>query len=111
MDCDTAGYKKDRFDEIANEMKSMLIKVGWKKDFFEKNTPIMPISGWMGDNLLKKSENMDWWKGCDVVKGSDTMHVDTLLDVLEKESEKSTLVRTEEPPKSLATKHAEELAW
>ena len=60
-----AGYKKDRFDEIANEMKSMLIKVGWKKDFIEKNTPIMPISGWMGDNLLKKSENMDWWKGCD----------------------------------------------
>merc|ERR1711985_152537 len=26
----------------------------------------------------------DWWKGCDVVKGSDTMHVDTLLDVLDK---------------------------
>merc|ERR550514_2018553 len=79
MDCNTAGYKKDRFDEIANEMKSMLIKVGWKKDFIEKNTPIMPISGWMGDNLLKKSENMDWWKGCDVVKGSDTIH-----DVLDK---------------------------
>merc|ERR1712099_91977 len=29
MDCDTAGYKKDRYDEIMNEMKSMLIKVGW----------------------------------------------------------------------------------
>merc|ERR1712151_1316735 len=37
MDCDTAGYKKDRYDEIANEMKSMLVKVGWKKDFIEKN--------------------------------------------------------------------------
>ena len=31
MDCDTAGYKKDRCDEISNELKSMLIKVGWKK--------------------------------------------------------------------------------
>ena len=39
-------------------MKCMLMKVGWKKDFVEKNTPAMPISGWMGDNLLKKSENM-----------------------------------------------------
>merc|ERR1712242_214236 len=62
-DCDTAGYKQARYDEIANEMKSMLVKVGWKKDFIEKNTPVLPISGWMGDNLLKKSENMGWWKG------------------------------------------------
>merc|ERR1712040_19116 len=58
MDCDTAGYKQARYDEIANEMKSMLVKVGWKKEFIEKNTPVLPISGWMGDNLLKKSDNM-----------------------------------------------------
>jgi hypothetical protein len=31
MDCDTAAYKQARYDEIANEMKSMLVKVGWKK--------------------------------------------------------------------------------
>merc|ERR1712160_78543 len=30
MDCDTAGYKQSRYDEIANEMKSMLVKDGWK---------------------------------------------------------------------------------
>merc|ERR1712093_758205 len=60
MDCDTAGYKQSRFDEIANEMKSMLMKVGWKKDFIEKNTPVLPISGWMGDNLIKPSEKMTW---------------------------------------------------
>ena len=28
MDCDTAGYKQARYDEIANEMKSMLVKAG-----------------------------------------------------------------------------------
>merc|ERR1719410_809378 len=54
MDCDTAGYKQSRYDEIAAEMKSTLIKVGWKKEFVDKSTPVMPISGWMGDNLLKK---------------------------------------------------------
>merc|ERR1712124_153392 len=81
MDCDVAGYKQSRYDEIGNEMKSTLIKVGWKKDFVEKNTPVMPISGWMGDNLLKKSDNMAWWKGMDVVIGKETIHVDTLYDV------------------------------
>merc|ERR1712054_465218 len=58
--------------------------VGWKKDFVEKGTPYMPISGWMGDNLLKKSDNMDWWKGCDVPVGKETIHVDTMYDVLDK---------------------------
>merc|ERR1711934_694665 len=75
MDCDVAGYKQARYDEIANEMKSMLVKVGWKKDFVEKGTPVLPISGWMGDNLLKKSDNMGWWAG---------MEVTTLYDVFDK---------------------------
>merc|ERR1711957_162852 len=69
---------------IANEMKSMLAKVGWKKDFIEKDTPVLPISGWMGDNLLKKSANMDWWKGQDIQYGKETIHVDTAYDVLDK---------------------------
>merc|ERR1712164_95599 len=85
MDCDTAGYKKDRYDEIAAEMTSMLVKVGWKKEFIEKNTPLLPISGWMGDNLLKKSTNMTWWNGCDVIVGKDEkIHIDTLYDALDK---------------------------
>merc|ERR1712039_373037 len=75
MDCDTAAYKQGRYDEIANEMKSMLVKVGWKKDFIEKNTPVLPISGWMGDNLLKKSDNMAWWKGQDIEYGKETIHL------------------------------------
>merc|ERR1719240_2378029 len=85
MDCDTAGYKKDRYDEIQQEMSSMLVKVGWKKDFVEKNTPMLPISGWMGDNLLKKSDKMGWWKGADIIVGSsEKLHVDTLYDCLDK---------------------------
>merc|ERR1712017_57598 len=60
----------------------------------EKNTPVMPISGWMGDNLLKKSDNMPWWKGMDVAYGKETIHVDTLYDVFDK------LFRVPERPSS-----------
>jgi elongation factor 1-alpha len=66
MDSDTAGYKEERYKEIANEMKHMLVRVGWKDSFVEKSVPILPISGWMGDNLIKKSDNMPWFKGFDV---------------------------------------------
>ena len=58
--------------------------MGWKKGFIEKNTPVMPISGWMGDNLLKKSENMGWWNGQDVEVGSEKIHVDTVYNALYK---------------------------
>merc|ERR1711933_47920 len=61
---------------------NLLVKVGWKKDFVEKNTPMLPISGWMGDNLLKKSDKMSWWSGVDVLVGSEKLHVHTLYDVL-----------------------------
>ena len=59
MDCDTAAYKQSRYDEIANETKNMLIKGGWKKYFIDNFTPVLPISGWMGDTLLNKSTNTE----------------------------------------------------
>ena len=47
-------------------MKSMLVKVGWKKDMVEKSMPFLPICGWMDDNLKKAEDsagkfNMPWW--------------------------------------------------
>jgi len=84
MDCDLAKYSKERYDEVGNEMRNMLQKVGWKKDFIDKSVPVLPISGWCGDNLIKKSTNMNWWTGVDVeVAGaSEKIHVHTLLDCL-----------------------------
>jgi elongation factor 1-alpha len=81
MDCDVAKYSQARYTEIADEMKLMLSRVGFKKGAIEKSIPIVPISGWCGDNLIKKSTNMDWWKGADVVCQDKTkVHIHTLLD-------------------------------
>jgi len=52
--------------------------------FIDAQVPIIPISGWLGDNLIKKSDNMKWWTGVDVSNGKDKVHVETLLDALEK---------------------------
>jgi elongation factor 1-alpha len=82
MDSDTAAYSQERYTEIANEMKHMLIKVGWKDDFVNNSVPIIPISGWAGDNLVKESDKMAWWKGQDVKINDQVVHVHTLLDAL-----------------------------
>merc|ERR1712100_339982 len=85
MDTDTAGpYSKARYDEVGGEMKNMLLKVGWKKDFVNQSVPVLPLSGWMGDNLIEKTKNMDWWTGVDVLMpdGKTKLHVDTLKECL-----------------------------
>jgi elongation factor 1-alpha len=92
MDCDMAGYKEARYNEVRDEMVHMLLKVGWKKDFVANSVPVLPISGWMGDNLITKSTNMDWWKGVDVKVEDETIHIDCLKDALEK------MVRTPKRP-------------
>jgi len=85
MDCDMAKFGKERYDEISTEMRNMLLKVGWKKEYIEEGVPIIPISGWLGDNLIKASTNMGWWTGVDV-KGlaGASIHVHTLFDALDK---------------------------
>jgi len=84
MDADMAHYKEARYKEIKEEMISTLIKVGWPKVFVETAVPFLPISGWIGDNLIKKSENMPWYTGSEIVlpnKNKITVH--TLKEALE----------------------------
>jgi elongation factor 1-alpha len=84
MDSDVAQYKESRYKEIKEEMVSTLIKVGWPKAFVETSVPFMPISGWIGDNLIKKSENMTWWNGAEVVlPNKNKITVNTLKEALE----------------------------
>jgi len=84
MDSDTAKYSKERYEEIRDEMKLMLKQCGWNPKTIE-NVPILPISGWCGDNLIEKSANMKWWTGVDAKNQEDkTVHMDTLLEALDK---------------------------
>lgn len=93
MDEATAGYRKERYEEIRNEMINMLTRVGWGAKsknqplapnvWVEKYVPIIPISGWMGDNLIEYSDKMPWWQGVDVtVLDGSVVKVRTLLDAL-----------------------------
>jgi len=59
MDAKGADYKEARYLEIKEEVSGYLKQVGYKIE----NVPFIPISGWVGDNMLELSENMPWYKG------------------------------------------------
>jgi elongation factor 1-alpha len=83
MDEKSVGYSEARFNEVQNEMRDMLMKVGFKKEQVLNNIPIIPISAWSGDNLTSKSENMSWWNGCEVTNLlGEKVKITTIVDAL-----------------------------
>ena len=56
---DVSKYSEDAFKSAKEKGEKLIKSVGYKVD----SVPIIPVSGWIGDNLVKKSENMPWWTG------------------------------------------------
>lgn len=74
MDISGVDYAEKRYNEVKADVEKTLTQAGWKVD--EVN--FVPIAALTGDNVTKKSDKMDWYKG------------PTLLEVLDmfKEPEK-----------------------
>jgi len=69
MDDKTTNYSQARFDEICKEVGSYLKKVGYNLD----KVRFVPISGWVGDNMIEKSPNMTWFKGPTLLEALDLL--------------------------------------
>jgi elongation factor 1-alpha len=69
MDDTTVMYTEPRFEEIKSEVSSYLKKVGYKP----MKIPFVPISGWAGDNMIERSENMAWYKGPYLLEALDSL--------------------------------------
>jgi len=56
---DSCAYSESRYNDIKEEVSSYLKKVGYKP----AKINFVPISGWVGDNMIDRSANMAWYKG------------------------------------------------
>ena len=54
MDDPSVNYSEERFNEIKGEVEKMLQKAGYKI----KKIPFIPMSGFKGENLTERSENI-----------------------------------------------------
>jgi elongation factor 1-alpha len=88
MDSEVDGktYSEERYIEVSTEVKRILIQEGWTKAQVEKEIPVLPMAGFHGENILKLSEKMPWWKGVEVkiATTGDSCKVGCLLDALDK---------------------------
>jgi elongation factor 1-alpha len=69
MDEKTVNYSQERYNEIKKELSDYLKKIGYNPDKIN----FIPISGWTGDNMIEKSENMKWYNGPSLIEALDTL--------------------------------------
>jgi len=69
MDDKSVNWSEARFNEIKNEVSNFIKKIGYNPE----KVPFVPISGWLGDNMLEKSANMPWWKGPTLLEALDSI--------------------------------------
>ncbi len=56
---DLVGYKREKFEEIKSEIIGFIERIG----FSGKDVYFVPVSAYMKDNLIKKSDKMKWYEG------------------------------------------------
>jgi len=66
---DACGYKEERYNDIKEEVSNYLKKVGYKP----AKIHFVPISGWVGDNMIDRSDNMPWYKGPYLLEALDAL--------------------------------------
>merc|ERR1719498_1759600 len=69
MDDKSVNYSEKRFTEIKDELGNYLKKTGYNP----AKVKYVPISGWHGDNMLSKSDNMPWYKGPTLIEALDQL--------------------------------------
>jgi len=67
---DEVEYRKERFEEIKEKVKKLLSSFGYS------HSPFIPISAMEGDNVYKKSSEMDWYTGPTLVETLDSIEVE-----------------------------------
>jgi len=64
---DVANYDQKKFEEVKEAMTKLMKSVGYKPE----EVPIIPMSGYKGDNVMKKSENISWYSGPTLIEALD----------------------------------------
>ena len=80
MDDKSCNWSQARYEEIKSEVSQYLKKVGYNPE----KIPFIPISGWLGDNMVESSPNLPWYNGTTLLGALDLIippkrHVDKPL--------------------------------
>jgi len=64
---DAVNYDEAKFNEVKEAVTKLITSVGYDAS----KVPFVPVSAFVGDNVAKKSDKMDWFKGKTLLESLD----------------------------------------
>ncbi|MCG9970438.1 sulfate adenylyltransferase subunit 1 [Christiangramia crocea] len=84
---DLVEYSEERFNEIIGQFEEFSSKL------LVKDVRFIPISALLGDNVVNRSENMDWYQGGTLLNILETLHISSDINKIDARFPVQTVLR------------------
>lgn len=84
---DLVDFSEDRFNEIITQFEEFSSKL------LVKDVRFIPVSALLGDNVVNRSENMDWYQGGTLLNILETLHISSDINKLDARFPVQTVLR------------------
>ncbi|WP_432411024.1 sulfate adenylyltransferase subunit 1 [Rasiella sp. SM2506] len=84
---DLVDFSEKVYDDIVTQFESFSSKL------YVKDIQFLPISALLGDNVVNRSEHMDWYKGAPLLYTLETLHISSDLNKIDARFPVQTVLR------------------
>ncbi len=84
---DLVDFTEDAYNNVISQFEEFSSK------FLIKDIRFIPISALLGDNVVNRSENMDWYQGAPLLHTLETMHISSDLNKVDARFPVQTVLR------------------
>jgi len=84
---DLVDFSEEAYNKVINEFEEFSSKM------LVKDVRFIPISALLGDNVVNRSENMDWYQGAPLLHTLETMHISSDINKVDARFPVQTVIR------------------
>jgi len=84
---DLVDFKEEVYDQVIGQFEEFSSKL------LVKDVRFIPISALLGDNVVNRSENMDWYQGAPLLHTLETMHISSDVNKVDLRFPVQTVIR------------------
>ncbi|WP_417874243.1 sulfate adenylyltransferase subunit 1 [Xanthomarina gelatinilytica] len=84
---DLVGYSEEAYNKVINQFEEFSSKM------LVKDVRFIPISALKGDNVVNRSQNMDWYQGAPLLHTLETLHISSDINKVDARFPVQTVLR------------------